>query len=119
MRTTAAALAGLFALIVATTAFAADGGSTTTPTDGGGKVKDLDASVDATTSSDPPEDYGGCAIGHRGDRAGGTLLLGVKAVLIGETLMRSGDIGAKLRELRGSAPSPPGTPGGEGWGEGG
>jgi indole-3-glycerol phosphate synthase len=44
---------------------------------------------------------------------------GVKAVLIGETFMRSGDIGAKLRELRGSAPSPPGTPGGEGWGEGG
>jgi len=29
---------------------------------------------------------------------------GVKAVLIGETLMRSGDIGAKLRELRGVVP---------------
>lgn len=30
--------------------------------------------------------------------------VGVRAVLIGETFMRSGDVGAKLRELRGAGP---------------
>jgi indole-3-glycerol phosphate synthase len=29
---------------------------------------------------------------------------GVRAVLVGETLMRAADVGAKLRELRGVAP---------------
>jgi indole-3-glycerol phosphate synthase len=48
-----------------------------------------------------------CLIAESGIRTAGDLAklraAGVQAVLIGETFMRSGDIGAKLRELRGGA----------------
>lgn len=49
---------------------------------------------------------GVCLVSESGIRTRGDLELlqaaGVRAALIGETLMRAGDIGAKLRELRGA-----------------
>lgn len=49
-----------------------------------------------------------CLVSESGIRTGADLqrlrAAGVKAVLIGETFMRSGDVGAKLRELREALP---------------
>jgi indole-3-glycerol phosphate synthase len=48
-----------------------------------------------------------CLVSESGIRTRADVLrlqaAGVKAILVGETLMRSADIGAKLAELRGAA----------------
>jgi indole-3-glycerol phosphate synthase len=67
-------------------------------------VTSLDRTL--TLAPDIPSDR--CLVSESGIRSADDIArlqaAGVKAVLIGETFMRSGDIGAKLRELRGVVP---------------
>ncbi len=63
-------------------------------------------SLDRTLTLAPKVPPDRCLVSESGIRSADDIArlkaAGVKAVLIGETFMRSGDIGAKLRELRGA-----------------
>jgi indole-3-glycerol phosphate synthase len=65
-------------------------------------------SLDRTLTLAPQVPADRCLVSESGIRSADDIArlqaAGVKAVLIGETFMRSGDIGAKLRELRGAPP---------------
>jgi indole-3-glycerol phosphate synthase len=71
-------------------------------------LRTFETSLERTLQLAPRVPPDRCLVSESGIRSADDLrrlrAAGVRAVLIGETFMRSGDIGAKLRELRGALP---------------